>query len=485
MALATRCPHCDTTFRVASDQLKLRGGIVRCGACQEIFDGNASLVDMDAPPTAAPAAPLAKQDAAPHSDTAPEDQGEIPIYTLDLAATFDPLGILPQPETDAEARQPPEDTPQEDLFTPAVAGAHPASGLAGDEQAPAGQDDDLHLADEAEAVHDEHVHDHDAVDTDDAEGEADVIEVDASEAPAGPEHLEAHASETEVPHEPDIYTDSDESSSHHQLEASLEAPGEEGLAGPALPPHAAAAGTEAHAQVEHMARIVSAEPPPLPQRESSDGGHFTTPAPAAAARSARARASARRSKLTPTKIAPPKLRVPEIDEPDFVKRGRQREQTGKRWLILMAVGSVVLVLLLVAQGATAFRSELAARFPGTKPALAAMCSVLRCRVELPARIDNLAIETGELQSLGPDTYVLVTLLHNQAGLAQAWPDIELALTDANDKPLVRRVFAPVDYLPKGVAPAAGFGAHAEQPVKLYFQLDQLKPSGYHIAVFYP
>ncbi len=39
MALATRCPHCQTTFRVAHDQLKLRAGLVRCGACKEIFNG--------------------------------------------------------------------------------------------------------------------------------------------------------------------------------------------------------------------------------------------------------------------------------------------------------------------------------------------------------------------------------------------------------------------------------------------------------------
>ncbi|UUZ52639.1 zinc-ribbon domain-containing protein [Massilia sp. H-1] len=51
MALATRCPHCKTTFRVASDQLKLRGGIVRCGTCNQVFDGNATLVDLDAPQT--------------------------------------------------------------------------------------------------------------------------------------------------------------------------------------------------------------------------------------------------------------------------------------------------------------------------------------------------------------------------------------------------------------------------------------------------
>jgi predicted Zn finger-like uncharacterized protein len=51
MALATKCPHCNTIFRVAADQLKLRGGIVRCGACHEVFDGNAALVEPAAKPT--------------------------------------------------------------------------------------------------------------------------------------------------------------------------------------------------------------------------------------------------------------------------------------------------------------------------------------------------------------------------------------------------------------------------------------------------
>ncbi|TFW17836.1 MJ0042-type zinc finger domain-containing protein, partial [Duganella callida] len=50
MALATKCPHCNTVFRVAHDQLKLRGGIVRCGACNEVFDGNAALLEPPAPP---------------------------------------------------------------------------------------------------------------------------------------------------------------------------------------------------------------------------------------------------------------------------------------------------------------------------------------------------------------------------------------------------------------------------------------------------
>ncbi|WP_307732444.1 MJ0042-type zinc finger domain-containing protein [Massilia sp. MB5] len=54
MALATKCPHCNTVFRVAHDQLKLRGGIVRCGACNEVFDGNAALLEPSIRPPILP-----------------------------------------------------------------------------------------------------------------------------------------------------------------------------------------------------------------------------------------------------------------------------------------------------------------------------------------------------------------------------------------------------------------------------------------------
>jgi predicted Zn finger-like uncharacterized protein len=38
MALATRCPHCDTTFRLDPHLLAPHDGRVRCGHCQEVFD---------------------------------------------------------------------------------------------------------------------------------------------------------------------------------------------------------------------------------------------------------------------------------------------------------------------------------------------------------------------------------------------------------------------------------------------------------------
>ncbi len=43
--MLTRCPACETTFRVSSEQLKARQGKVRCGECQAVFNALDSLVE--------------------------------------------------------------------------------------------------------------------------------------------------------------------------------------------------------------------------------------------------------------------------------------------------------------------------------------------------------------------------------------------------------------------------------------------------------
>lgn len=91
MALATRCPHCKTTFRVAHDQLKLRAGLVRCGACKEIFNGVEHLLrpeEMEqvlaAPgPEATP--PQAK--TIPSPDVAKENAVSAPLSPEDEQST--------------------------------------------------------------------------------------------------------------------------------------------------------------------------------------------------------------------------------------------------------------------------------------------------------------------------------------------------------------------------------------------------------------
>ena len=47
MSLATRCPSCDTVFRVVQDQLRVSEGWVRCGRCNGVFNAAEVLFDID------------------------------------------------------------------------------------------------------------------------------------------------------------------------------------------------------------------------------------------------------------------------------------------------------------------------------------------------------------------------------------------------------------------------------------------------------
>jgi len=445
MALATQCPHCGTMFRVASDQLKLRGGIVRCGSCQEIFDGSASLVDLDAPAPApevqaeAPAAIPAAPDIPEDEPLAPLDVAvelprfeDQPVYTLDFDHTFDPFGILPK----VDAPDAPQPEPEEPAPPP---------------QPPWSQ-----LLKNPEPV---------------AEAPEPVVEDAAEPAPA-PEVAAA-------------------APGAGRIEPAFGLPVDEELVAVPLPDHDAEPDPVLGAALP-PAKAPAADAPPMLRHESppSTISHPTAAHVPPVARTPAAKradkAAARRSKLTPTRIeAQPKLRAAEIDEPEFVKRGRAQEQNGRARKIALVAGAIALLVLLVMQGTLSFRNALAARFPAAKPVLVSSCAVFGCRVELPAQIDSLAIETGELTTLGGGVYSFTTELRNTAATAQAWPSLELALTDANDKPLVRRVFGPTDYLAATTVRANGIAPRTEQAIKLHFRVDDLKPSGYHIAVFYP
>lgn len=45
MVLATRCPHCETVFRVPDELLARANGWVRCGHCQQVFNASQHLVE--------------------------------------------------------------------------------------------------------------------------------------------------------------------------------------------------------------------------------------------------------------------------------------------------------------------------------------------------------------------------------------------------------------------------------------------------------
>lgn len=86
MNLYTRCPHCESVFRVTTQQLQASGGQVRCGHCQDVFDAFATLTAKE--PWPAPAEPAASVIAPPIESSAGDPIAQ-PISTPGAAPATD------------------------------------------------------------------------------------------------------------------------------------------------------------------------------------------------------------------------------------------------------------------------------------------------------------------------------------------------------------------------------------------------------------
>ena len=73
MALVTLCPGCGTTFRVNSAQLQACGGEVRCGHCQRIFNGFATLITVNESAIESPSPPQFQSQPISEVGTATEN----------------------------------------------------------------------------------------------------------------------------------------------------------------------------------------------------------------------------------------------------------------------------------------------------------------------------------------------------------------------------------------------------------------------------
>jgi len=108
MALATKCPQCGALFRVVADQLKLRGGLVRCGQCRAVFDAIGSLTYVD-DSVVAPLRPAKEETPAAGPTTAsPSDEAPGKRPTLGRAMT---LRISPVPPATLARNLPPHGEP--------------------------------------------------------------------------------------------------------------------------------------------------------------------------------------------------------------------------------------------------------------------------------------------------------------------------------------------------------------------------------------
>jgi predicted Zn finger-like uncharacterized protein len=155
------------------------------------------------------------------------------------------------------------------------------------------------------------------------------------------------------------------------------------------------------------------------------------------------------------------------ESPTFVARETTRtaaRSNGAWW-----AGSIALALLLGAQIVLAQRAELA-RDPQWRSWLQLACTHLRC--SLPAWRDisalRLAARDVRPHPSVPDALMISATFRNDAPWPQAWPVLQISLSDLDGKPVALRRFEPAEYLgsaPREATLAPGQSASATLEVQ--------------------
>ena len=109
--LFTRCPDCDTTFRITDETLKRANGQVRCGRCASVFNAYAELHDPNAKVLEPAPKPPARRPSTP-AESPLRDAASTSTDTTSATAAPTELETAAAEETEPEAETtPPESGP--------------------------------------------------------------------------------------------------------------------------------------------------------------------------------------------------------------------------------------------------------------------------------------------------------------------------------------------------------------------------------------
>ncbi|CAD0353252.1 DUF3426 domain-containing protein [Xanthomonas hortorum] len=153
--------------------------------------------------------------------------------------------------------------------------------------------------------------------------------------------------------------------------------------------------------------------------------------------------------------------------PAFARRGFTRPRlraSGRQWALLIG-----LVGLLALQIVIADRAHLAAD-ARWRPLVGAACEVLRCTLPAwrePAALTLLNRDVRPLPA-NPGVLQIQASFRNDARWAQAWPWLQLSLSDADGRVIGTRVLAPQEYL--GQRPDAQDTLAPGQAVQVAFRV---------------
>jgi predicted Zn finger-like uncharacterized protein len=177
---------------------------------------------------------------------------------------------------------------------------------------------------------------------------------------------------------------------------------------------------------------------------------------------------------------------PSAPLPDFLADDPASRRA--RWL--WAGAAVFAALALVAQFGYRFRADLAAAAPQARDAMRTLCRPFGCEIPLPRRPELMSIDSSELQADAKreGLIVLNAVIRNRARFPQDYPALELTLTDEADRPVLRRVLSPLEYLEQARRDELvrqGMAGGTEAVLRVFLDTSRTRATGYRLYLFYP
>ncbi|WP_395011140.1 DUF3426 domain-containing protein [Undibacterium sp.] len=494
MALATQCPHCYTSFRVANDQLKLHAGMVRCGSCQQTFNGIEHLLAPGQAPRTPPAV-LASEIESNANDLVGDDSIDNPtkesivhphlefettatenLHTADQqTVTPTPVQTVDEDALDLDA----DINNQTSIDTTAEAAKTRDSNV--DFPSLEGEPSDYAKLEFEEALESNKVQD-----------EPDVTEKDST-----PEEFSALLETIQnEPNNasPDKGKDDIRLSSKIEFELTKE---ERDLIEQADHLH--------QLELENRVAILDENDEVWSKKEASLDQEMTQE-PLASVNSMasvkttdvktelanNARNTTRHQELLEsTKDIEQESRENDSSDsditPGFVLLAEKKLRYGKWQTLGLSATCLLLLVGIAAQSTYFFRTSIVAHFPATKPYLLQVCQQFNCQIKLPAERRMLEISGSELLILHDELRIntLSFQIQNKSNTAQEWPVAELILKDSRGKIVLHKFFQPSAYLNNKADLAKGIAARTESEHKIHFELNVAKASNYAMGIFYP
>jgi predicted Zn finger-like uncharacterized protein len=169
----------------------------------------------------------------------------------------------------------------------------------------------------------------------------------------------------------------------------------------------------------------------------------------------------------------------------FSNKNHEKKKPSKHSFFISFI-NFLLFIAAVLLCAYFLRSEIARQFPPIKPLLERACVPLKCTIELARNLDLIAIGDSDMQE--DDTYQSVikfsSSIKNNANYPQAYPSLELTLTDNDDRAVIKKLITPKLYLVSKEKIKHGLDPNETATIKLSFHVDDPSVASYRILLLY-